>query len=319
MGRWFRRDDREARMLEAVADRVHARILAREEERRWKREEKAETDALVEVSGLSREEVKQIAKEVRLEFKTRRRRLAWVVVISMGAVLAAGVITVIHFFGIPFQSGIPLPDRVIPANSGPEDESSTEYFIRAVEIGDFEYAEAWLEHGVPIDASSKDGTTALIAASATGNLTAVRFLLQEGAAVDVRDHRGLDAIDHALLNGHTPAVSILNRHLIQESQPGSVERRLWAANIPFSRLSFLTSAEEGDAEAVRLFLEAGYDTGFRGPEGETALEKAVKGGHVQTAQILLEERYPDSLLQRLREVCEESGDTEMVQVLERRR
>lgn len=316
MGWRSRKRKLEARILEEVANRVQERSGTLEEERRRALTEKAEIQALVEVSGLPKREVKRIAKEVRREFISRRGRLARFALAGTVLLVIGGLILSSIAFGVPSRSPLAWPGSLFSAFLRDEEDPESRAFIRAVEEGDLDYAEAWLDRGVSVDASGPGGITALMTAAAAGQVEAIRFLLRRGADIRRRDREGFTAIDYALLNNQTPAKNILGRHLSQGTEPGSVERRLWAENIPFSGVSFVRSAGQGNAEAVGLFLDAGFDVGFRDSGGETALEKAVRGGHIPTVRALLRKRHPSSLRRRLIDECRTSGRMELALVLE---
>jgi ankyrin repeat protein len=61
-----------------------------------------------------------------------------------------------------------------------------------------EAVELCLEHGVDINASNADGTTALHGAASKGADIVVQFLAANGARLDVRDKRGRTPLDVAL-------------------------------------------------------------------------------------------------------------------------
>jgi hypothetical protein len=113
-----------------------------------------------------------------------------------------------------------------------------------------------LEQGAPPNVQDKDGNTALMRASQTGHEAIVRLLLENGADANIQTNRGGTALMHASFNGHAPVV-----------------RQLLAA-----------------AASTRLIDE--YDG--------TALMRAANRGHVDVVRILLEEVDAPVFLPRCR-------------------
>ncbi len=64
-------------------------------------------------------------------------------------------------------------------------------------------------------------------------------------------------------------------------------KKLEDNNIPFSVDDFVHSAGRGDAESVRLFVDAGIDVGAQDIDGYTALIRAAEEGHVEVVQALI--------------------------------
>ena len=68
---------------------------------------------------------------------------------------------------------------------------------------------ALLAAGAGVDATGKDGRTALIAASGKGHVEVVRVLLAAGAGVDVATNSGWTALIWACCKGHIEVVRAL--------------------------------------------------------------------------------------------------------------
>jgi hypothetical protein len=66
-----------------------------------------------------------------------------------------------------------------------------------------------LARGARVDLRDNRGMTALMIASAQGQLAAVRKLLESGADKSLKDRSGKTARDHAAAGGHTEVVAIL--------------------------------------------------------------------------------------------------------------
>jgi len=88
------------------------------------------------------------------------------------------------------------PERpVTPGASYTADD--VESLVNAAKRGHVEMVAAQLMLGVPVDAASKTGWTALSAAAAKEHVDIARFLLEKGADVLVKDKDGETALDNA--------------------------------------------------------------------------------------------------------------------------
>lgn len=97
---------------------------------------------------------------------------------------------------------------VVDASQSPP--SADELFLRAASAGDLERCRALLESdGTVINVVDEEGTSALIAAAASGSAALVEFLLQRGAALDHRSYVRWDALTAACHRGHDAIASIL--------------------------------------------------------------------------------------------------------------
>lgn len=88
----------------------------------------------------------------------------------------------------------------------------------AASYGDTELVECLLDLGASTAVAEKaNGWTPLIAASVEGHMDIVEILLQAGASLGHKDHRGWTALDHAAFRGHIR----LSRTLRQPVSPGT--------------------------------------------------------------------------------------------------
>ena len=58
-------------------------------------------------------------------------------------------------------------------------------------------------------------------------------------------------------------------------------------NVEYTDLNFVESARNGNADAVKLFLEAGMNTEVKTRDGQTPLMVAALGNHVEVVKLLL--------------------------------
>jgi len=85
-------------------------------------------------------------------------------------------------------------------------------FNFAIEEGDFEMADEWLEQGADIDARfklSQGYTTLMMVARKEWEPETIEFLLERGADVNVRTFNGRTALYVAAANGRTQHVRML--------------------------------------------------------------------------------------------------------------
>jgi ankyrin repeat protein len=82
---------------------------------------------------------------------------------------------------------------------------------QAAARGDTSQVRGLLMRGVNINSHNRDGSTALMFASASGHAETVRELLHLGAAVDINAHPGLHdtALYYAVLNDHPDVAALL--------------------------------------------------------------------------------------------------------------
>ncbi len=131
--------------------------------------------------------------------------------------------------------------------------------LAAVKAGDVSGAEALLKRGADIEARNRDSHfpwreeefTPLALAASGGNVPMVKKLLAHGADVNAKTER----------------------------RDGSPSRDIIIS----------TAAEKGRTQIVRLFLAAGADVDARTGMGVTPLMLAVRGKHLRTAELLLQQ------------------------------
>lgn len=138
-------------------------------------------------------------------------------------------------------------------------------------------AQALLDYGLPVDVTGARRVTALQFASKTGNLEAVRFLLEHGAQATCRDRWGFSALEYATEAGQTAAVRLL---------AGS------GADLKGSttdgRTALHLAAARGSAELVTALLAHQPDLEARDAFGETPLQKASLLGRIEAARLLVQ-------------------------------
>ena len=146
-------------------------------------------------------------------------------------------------------------------------------------------------------------------AAFAGNLEEVRRLLDEGAAVDVRDAEGRTALMWASFNGHTEVDALLLEKgaAINTREANGRTALMYASSGPFAGTvglllekgaevnlqgtlegftALMTAAAEGQVEVVRVLLAYGADPSLEDVDGDTAESFATQNGHLQVVALL---------------------------------
>ena len=131
-----------------------------------------------------------------------------------------------------------------------------------------------LEAGIDKDSPYCDGKTALMHASSSGSLEAVRFLLEAGADKDCWDRDGSTALMHAALWGRLEVA-----HLLMQA---GARKDCWGND---GKTALLTASAYGHAEVARALLEAGAARDCWDHGGMTALMHAALRGHLEAADL----------------------------------
>jgi uncharacterized protein len=131
---------------------------------------------------------------------------------------------------------------------------------------------------LPATVHAQGGTPALIAAAERGDASALRRLLDSGAAINARDARGRNAVLAATQGGHEAAARLL------------IERGADVnAQDDIADSAFLLAGARGHSAIVRAALGATPPPDFKRVNryGGTALIPACHHGHVDTVRVLL--------------------------------
>jgi len=199
--------------------------------------------------------------------------------------------------------------------------------------------------GGDVNAADPAGTTLLHQAARYGYVELAEFLLSERARVDLVDIAECTPLHYAVMNAHIDLERLLLQNGANANPPKNPygytplhfavmgkEKHLElaeplvesGANVNavartglFRPLHF--AANTGNADAVRLLLDAGAEVNARDAQGGTALHAAAKGGHTATVQLLLargaEKQVRDTMGKTPLDVASESGLSEVAALL----
>src|SRR5215510_4511335 len=163
----------------------------------------------------------------------------------------------------------------------------------------------WATHWNDVEAgadakalSTPDGETILMSAARTGNVDAVRMLLDRGADVNAREsYKGQTALMWAAAERHAPVVKLLLergadwkiRGFDRETKPPKLSAASAISPIPrggFTALMF--TAREGDLESARIMLDAGVDINHGDVDNVTPLVTAIMNKQYTLAKFLID-------------------------------
>ncbi|CAG8518882.1 9763_t:CDS:10 [Dentiscutata erythropus] len=131
--------------------------------------------------------------------------------------------------------------------------------------------------GLVLNCIDYDGRTPLHIACTGGYHKIVRFLLEHGASVHMRDRFGHTPLYEAARNKRRDVINILR-------EAGAHFNESELDDVMFQVLS---AAAKGDQELLNHFVDAGMDINKTGFDHRTALHHAVAEGRVSTVQYLL--------------------------------
>jgi ankyrin repeat protein len=159
------------------------------------------------------------------------------------------------------------------ANVNARTEDGTTALMHATAVGDIELLRL-LAHGADVNARNKAGATALMWAS--GDLDKVRALVDRGADVNARADSGRTAL---MIAAGSPGAADVVKFLIEKG-----------ADVRYSHQGFtvlMAAAEAGDRAVVRMLLARGADVKVRNRVGYTALHAAALAGNRGVVEDLL--------------------------------
>ncbi len=151
--------------------------------------------------------------------------------------------------------------------------------VDAVRSGDVSAVRALLDQGADVEAAAGDGATALQWAVHEGRAELVELLLGAGADVTATNRYGVGPAALAAENG---SASILGRLLDAGADPH--------ATMPGGETLLMTAARTGDADTVRVLLARGVDPNAReDAKGQTALMWAAARNNAAAIHVLAEQ------------------------------
>jgi ankyrin repeat protein len=197
---------------------------------------------------------------------------------------------------------------VTVALSAAEADNSADALYSAIRANDLARLVTQLKGGANVSAVDAGGTTALMQATVTGSVEAMKLLLDNGADAQLKSNANATALMWSvtdirkvrLLLDHgvdVNAVSKLGRTalLLAAMSDGSVDvvRLLMARGADprvvdsLKKTALLAATEGGDTETIRLLVDAGLDVNAVDFAGFTPLMNAASKANVAAVRLLL--------------------------------
>jgi ankyrin repeat protein len=164
-------------------------------------------------------------------------------------------------------------------------ERDARRFIQAAKTGDVEALRKLAESGCPVDARDSGGNTALMWASGGNVVESVRWLLANGADIEAKNDTDFVSAMDAAINASTESLEIL---LKAGCRVDRVDKHRIA--LLMCAAEAMSDYPEEGARCIRMLFDAGCDWSARDFGGRTALDRAIRNGWVDVAQVLTAER-----------------------------
>lgn len=212
-------------------------------------------------------------------------------------------------------------------------------FYWACQNGDIYVVQRLVKAGADINARRRDGNiTALGIAASKAHDEVVRYLLEQGAEVDVQDQDYGTPLYIAAENGCLPIVRQLLEHRANVNLTGGLHRRPLNAAAYYGHFEVVelllqkdievdpeeeyrygsalgAAARKGDHGIVRLLLGKGWKANRKIKTYGSALVAAATYGHVDVVQALLEHQLDVTSQEQALEIASKYGKTDVVKKL----
>ena len=148
--------------------------------------------------------------------------------------------------------------------------------------GDAGIAKALIARGANVNAANIHGRTALMEVAGNGNAEFAFLLLDAGADVNAQTVNGGTALHEAAINGHTGIVGALLR---KGARPGVANSQAQTPLMLACDCAGPRQACPWRPDIVRLLIAAGADVNARDGHGDTALRWATGGTQAEREEI----------------------------------
>lgn len=195
-----------------------------------------------------------------------------------------------------------IPKLSTASSISPISRGGLTAFLFAAREGDIETAKVMLDHGVDINQTDVDGTSGLVISILNKKYTFAKYLLDRGADPNVTDVKGRAAL-YAVIDMHNedwsalpmrkeldrlPAMDLIKAIIakganvnakLTHNLPGRSGMDYGDVALDEGSTPFMRAARSGDAETMRVLLQAGADPKLKTKDGNDALLFAAGVGY----------------------------------------
>ena len=151
-----------------------------------------------------------------------------------------------------------------------------EIMIAACKIPVLENVQTVHKYGGNVNASNKDGVTALMFAARSGEVEMVKYLVSRGADVKAKSNDGDTVLMFAAERGKVKMV----KYLVSREADVKAKRNDGSTVL-------MCAAKAGKTETVKYLVSRGADINEKMPSGMTALMFAARSGNIETVKYLV--------------------------------
>ncbi len=151
----------------------------------------------------------------------------------------------------------------------------SQQLLQAAKNGDIKRTENLIKHGAKINATNKNGETALYLATKCNHVKAVQLLLDNGADVNVKNKYGLTALHYAARMGYTSRgyEEIVKALVIAGADVNAKDSEGWTALHEAACYFF------GNEDIIQALVIAGADVNATNNDGKTVLHWSMDRGY----------------------------------------
>ena len=150
-----------------------------------------------------------------------------------------------------------------------ESPVSVPAYLEAALNGNSDNVKEFIAGGLAVDATDKNGSTAMMLAAYNGHTEIVKYLLGNGANVNHCDINNRTALMYASSGPANETVKLLLKAGAKINVTDNIEG--------FTAIMF--AAAEGQVEVFKTLMDAGADISIKDNDGETARDFANNNGH----------------------------------------
>jgi len=149
-------------------------------------------------------------------------------------------------------------------------------YLDAALNGNSDNVKEFIAEGLAVDATDKNGSTAMMLAAFNGHTEIVKYLLRKGANVNHHDNNNRTALMYASSGPANETVKLLLEAGAEVNVTDSIEG--------FTAIMF--AAAEGQTEVFKTLIAAGADISIKDKDGETARDFANNNGHSEIVKLI---------------------------------